>query len=79
MYTSFKKSWITQQEESQHCGYTTGSATKDWCSMDVNPAVKHLVLSLTFRHRTSCILGQVFHYSPENDFYIFNQQIYFII
>ena len=34
---------------------------------------------LTFRHRVSCILGQAFHYSPENAFYIFNQQIYFII
>ena len=35
--------------------------------------------TLTFRHRASCILGQAFHYSPENAFYIFNQQIYFII
>ena len=35
--------------------------------------------NLTFRHRASCILGQAFHYSPENAFYIFNQQIYFII
>ena len=35
--------------------------------------------ALTFRHRASCILGQVFHYSPENAFYIFNQHIYFII
>ena len=34
---------------------------------------------LTFRHRASCILGQAFHYSPENAFYIFNQQIYFSI
>ena len=34
---------------------------------------------LTFRHRVSSILGQAFHYSPENAFYIFNQQIYFII
>ena len=34
---------------------------------------------LTFKHRASCILGQAFHYSPENAFYIFNQQIYFII
>jgi len=34
---------------------------------------------LTFRHRASCILGQAFHYSPENAFYIFNKQIYFII
>ena len=32
-----------------------------------------------FRHRASCILGQAFHCSPENAFYIFNQQIYFII
>ena len=30
------------------------------------------VLHLTFRHRASCILGQAFHYSPENAFYIFN-------
>jgi len=34
---------------------------------------------LNFRHRASFILGQAFHYSPENAFYIFNQQIYFII
>ena len=34
---------------------------------------------LTFRHRASCILRQAFRYSPENAFYIFNQQIYFII
>ena len=37
------------------------------------------ILILTFRHRASCILGQAFHYFPENAFYIFNQQIYFII
>ena len=37
------------------------------------------LISLTFRHRASRILGQAFHYSPENAFYIFNQQIYFII
>ena len=34
---------------------------------------------LTFRHRASFIWGQAFRYSPENAFYIFNQQIYFII
>jgi hypothetical protein len=39
----------------------------------------HLPTILNFRHRASCILGQAFHYSPENAFYIFNQQIYFII
>ena len=35
--------------------------------------------SLTFRLHASCILGQSFHYSTENAFYIFNQQMYFII
>ena len=39
--------------------------------------IEHSV-QLTFRHRASCILGEAFHYSPENAFYIFNQQIYFI-
>ena len=39
----------------------------------------HSSSPLTSRHRASCILGQAFHYSPENAFYIFNQQIYFII
>ena len=34
---------------------------------------------LIFRHRASSIQGQAFHYSPEDAFYIFNQQIYFII
>ena len=34
---------------------------------------------LTLRHRASSILGQAFRYSPENAFYIFNRQIYFII
>jgi len=33
------------------------------------------VIELTFRHRASCTLGQAFHYSPENAFYLFNQQI----
>ena len=54
---------------------------------ELNPVVLHTGRSLptspydylNFRHRASCILGQAFHYSPENAFYIFNQQIYFII
>jgi len=37
------------------------------------------VVRLTIRHCASCILGQAFHYSPENAFYIFNQQIFFFI
>jgi len=39
----------------------------------------HLLMTLTFRHRASSILGQAFRCSPEKAFYIFNQQIYFII
>jgi len=34
---------------------------------------------LTFRHRASSTLEQAFRYYTENAFYIFNQQIYFII
>ena len=48
------------------------SFTSIWFSSDGN-------FHLTFRHRASCILGQAFHSSPEKAFYIFNQQIYFII
>ena len=34
-----------------------------------------------FNPQAPCVLytGQAFHYTPENAFYIFNQQIYFII
>ena len=40
----------------------------------------HSLLSC-FNLQAPCVLyiGQAFHYSPENAFYIFNQQIYFII
>ena len=41
--------------------------------------IAQFVATFNFRHRASCVLGQAFHYSPENAFYIFNQQIYFII
>ena len=37
------------------------------------------IYTLIVRNRASCVLGQAFHYSPVNAFYIFNQQIYFII
>ena len=38
-------------------------------------------LDITFNLQAPCVLciGQAFRYSPENAFYIFNQQIYFII
>ena len=53
-----------------------------WSNFAVNKHL-HTVASrwilLTFRQGASCILGKAFHYSPENAFYIFNQQIYFII
>ena len=50
-------------------------AEMTWWTKAVRPSTP----ILTFRHRASCILGQAFRYSPENAFYIFNQQIYFII
>ena len=39
------------------------------------------VVNLAVNLQEPCVLytGQAFHYSPENAFYIFNQQIYFII
>ena len=46
---------------------------------NITPPDRTKCFHLTSRHRASCILGQAFHYSPENAFYIFNQQIYFII
>ena len=49
-----------------------------YSSIIFHEVCKRLDQPLTFRHRASCILGQAFHYSPENAFYIFNQQIYFI-
>ena len=67
-YTSFFliTSYTTTKTHSSNSDHTTLTCT-------VRQAL------LTFRHRASCILGQAFRYSPENAFYIFNQQIYFII
>ena len=60
--------------------------TKNWASswlftrnIPRTRSEKRSVQRLTFRHRASCLLGEAFHCSPENAFYIFNQQIYFII
>ena len=55
----------------------TLSQLQDSGLMLLNPRTSSY--TLTFRHRASSILGQAFRYSPENAFYIFNQQIYFII
>ena len=56
------------------------SAQLDHLDCITNMAMDHVFgFGLTFRHRASCILGQAFHYSPENAFYIFNKQIYFVI
>ena len=49
-----------------------------WIVRPASSSLFNRALILTVRHRASRILGQVFHYSPENAFYIFNQQIYFI-
>jgi len=76
----------TQYENEPRC---VAAAVKYW-SVSYNACVYDLWLRLCLpvpvtggalanRHRASCILGQAFRYSPEKAFYIFNQQIYFII
>ena len=58
--------------------YTAKNCSWGWANL--SPEIRRADLKrLTFRHRASCILGQAFRYSPENAFYTFNQQIYFII
>ena len=56
-----------------HCKWPSGAPDGHLQRVTIPDAL------LNFRRRASCILGQAFHYSPENAFYIFNQQIYFII
>jgi len=58
--------------------WNTGQYIDTSAVYNLHPSAARSVL-LTFGHRASCILGQAFHYSPENAFYIFNQQICFII
>jgi len=50
------------------------------CSRD-NKNTTHHSDTTAFNLQAPCVLyiGQAFRYSPENSFYIFNQQIYFII
>ena len=61
------------------------TAFREYQPRDVRRHICHLAdgeqdaAPLTFRHRASCILGQAFRSSPENDFCILNQQIYFIV
>ena len=59
----------------------TGRDVRNSAAVTAAAAEKHSNYScvLTFRHRASCVIGQAFRYSPENAFYVFNQQIYFII
>ena len=57
------------------------SIEKCECCVHITEKERNVLFNdtLNFRHRASCILGQAFRYFPENAFYIFNQQIYFII
>ena len=47
----------------------------------VNPKMRKGKIKKCFKLQAPCVLyvGQAFRYSPENAFYTFNQQIYFII
>ena len=60
----------------------------DWKLKKVHPAVVHEILNQwtsfprpSINLQAPCIfyIGQAFRYTPENAFYIFNQQIYSII
>ena len=50
--------------------------TLHFCFLYVSQNTQQILTytTLTFRHRASSILGQAFHYSPENAFYIFNNK-----
>ena len=61
-----------QKQASQECQVIVIPLV--WTSLDCLISICRYI-QLTFRHRASCILGQAGHYSPENAFYIFNQQI----
>ena len=77
-YRNCKWSWMQQLWRAVY----TRVAKQQEQSIDISMGIFNCMLPaarLTFRHRASCILGQAFHYSPENASYIFNQQIYFII
>ena len=69
---------ITVDHQTQLFFLSTNVTQRTPAGINLCPPPKK-INSLTFRHHASCILGQAFHYSPENAFYIFNQHIYFII
>ena len=92
--TALYRRWQDGIVGTANCYGLDGSGTESWWGLDfphpsTRPPIQRVsVLSrggsrrgvaLTFRHCGSSILGKVFRYSPENAFYIFNQQIYFII
>jgi hypothetical protein len=56
-----------------HVAPTTGAVLRHYFLPKTRGHSGEAYLNLTFRHRASCILGQAFHCSPENAFYIFNQ------
>jgi len=61
-------------------GLGQSAATLFTCPVPYRTASKQQVTGrptcLTFRHRASCLLGQAFHYSPENAFiYLINKYI----
>ena len=73
---------LLDKREGTSCGCRLSGVIK----MDINTLRTGLLnclnarsWGLTFRYRASCIQGQAFRYYPENAFYVFNQQIYFII
>ena len=79
--TNYRKMGVTLffRKCFQHYISRYASILISYTDVFLNTALENSPICLTFRHRASCIYGQAFHYSSENAFYIFNQQIYFII
>jgi len=49
------------------------------CGMEILSTLNSVKNRLNLQAPCILYIGQAFRYSPENAFYIFNQQIYFII
>jgi hypothetical protein len=69
----------SQSRESPHLHLGTAEQPPTTQPIHAKVPLLHTSPFLNFRHRASSYIGQAFRYYPENAFYIFNQQIYFIV
>ena len=85
-FVSIKLKFSDVISQKAHCFFIT---KRDWLVLFTNITLVYFesctgdilrAKGRGFNLKAPCVLyiGQAFHYSPENAFYIFNQQIYFI-